>query len=230
MPVDATKRLEAIHQRLQTAADYGCPVPTLIAVTKTRTPEEIHPVLQAGIIHIGENRCQEIQEKWPRLLAMAPDRPLTLHMIGRLQSNKVKTIIQTVDLIHSLDRLSLAEEVHRQASIHEKVQDVLLQVNPASEPQKGGIRPEDAEIFLRQVSKLRGIRVRGLMAIMPLTTDVVWLDQLFRSMHGLFDRLKELGIAGVTMEELSMGMSADYHIALRHGTTMVRLGSAIFGH
>lgn len=227
--MNALERLTLVSHKLQQAEEYGYAVPTLIAVTKTRTPEEIRPVLQAGIIHMGENRCQEIREKWPLLQDMQRDRPLALHMIGRLQSNKVKTIIQDVALIHSLDRMTLAEEIHRQALMHEKRQDVLVQISSAGEPQKGGIRPEDTETFLRQVARLQGIRIRGLMAIMPLTQDETVLDQLFGNMQTLFQRMKNLGVSGVSMEELSMGMSADFHIALRHGTTMVRLGSAIFG-
>lgn len=227
--MDAAAQLAAVQQQLQQAEAYGYPVPALIAVTKTHTPAEIQPVLRAGITHIGENRCQEIQEKWPVLQQMQHDRPLFLHMIGRLQSNKVKTIIRDVTLIHSLDRMSLAEEIHRQAGMIGKIQDVLVQISPAGEAQKGGIRPEDAESFLRQLSARRNIRVKGLMAVMPLTKDEQALEQLFGSMQTLFQQMKSLGINGVSMEELSMGMSGDFRIALRHGTTMVRLGSAIFG-
>jgi len=146
-----------------------------------------------------------------------------------LQTNKVKYIIEKVCLIQSLDRLSLAQEIDRQSQKHHLVTPVLLQVSPAAEPQKGGAAPEDVRTLLRQCAQLPGLHVRGLMAIMPNTQDEAYLSRLFGEMRTLFDQLREEDISGVSMEELSMGMSGDYLLAARHGATMVRIGSAIFG-
>ncbi len=206
------------------AAKAGYPAPKIIAVTKTNPTDRILPLLDMDQADIGENRVQEIVEKLPAL-----DGKFRIHLIGRLQSNKVKYIIEHVCLIHSVDRLSLAEEIDRQAQKHQLVMPVLMQVSPAGEPQKGGVPPEEAENLLRQMARLPGLQVRGLMAVMPKTDDEACLSGLFAQMRTLFEHLRDEGIPGVAMEELSMGMSGDYHIAARHGATMVRIGSALFG-
>lgn len=159
----------------------------------------------------------------------ALNRKFQIHLIGRLQSNKVKYIIEDVCLIHSLDRLSLAQEIDRQAQKHDVVMPVLVQVSPAGEEQKGGLPPEEVRPFLKQAASMPGLEVRGLMAVMPNTPDEEYLLGLFRNMRTLYDRLKEEAISGVRMEELSMGMSGDYRLAARCGATMVRVGSALFG-
>ncbi len=206
------------------AAKAGYPAPKIIAVTKTHPTDRILPLLGMDQVDIGENRVQEIVEKLPAL-----DGKFRIHLIGRLQSNKVKYIIEHVCLIHSVDRLSLAEEIDRQAQKHQLVMPVLMQVSPAGEPQKGGVPPEEAENLLRQMARLPGLQVRGLMAVMPKTDDEACLSGLFAQMRTLFEHLRDEGIPGAAMEELSMGMSGDYHIAARHGATMVRIGSALFG-
>ncbi len=206
------------------AAKAGYPAPKIIAVTKTHPTDRILPLLGMDQVDIGENRVQEIVEKLPAL-----DGKFRIHLIGRLQSNKVKYIIEHVCLIHSVDRLSLAEEIDRQAQKHQLVMPVLMQVSPAGEPQKGGVPPEEAENLLRQMARLPGLQVRGLMAVMPKTDDEACLSGLFAQMRTLFEHLQDEGIPGVAMEELSMGMSGDYHLAARHGATMVRIGSALFG-
>ena len=217
-------RVEAVRANLAAASQGRYPVPKLIAVTKTHPAEMIFPLRDMGVEDIGENRVQEIEEKLPAL-----KENFHIHLIGRLQSNKVKYIIENVCLIQSLDRLSLAAEIDRQAQKHLCVMPVLVQVSPAGEPQKGGLPPEDVRAFLREVSRMPGLRVRGLMAVMPLSRDEAYLSGLFADMRTLFDRLREEAIDGVEMEELSMGMSGDYMLAARHGTTMVRVGSALFG-
>ena len=217
-------RVEAVRANLSAASQGRYPAPKLIAVTKTHPPEMILPLREMGISDIGENRVQEIEEKLPAL-----GENFRIHLIGRLQSNKVKYIIENVCLIQSLDRLSLAAEIDRQAQKHLCVMPVLVQVSPAGEMQKGGLPPEDVRAFLREVSRMPGLRVRGLMAVMPLSRDEAYLSGLFADMRALFDRLREEAIDGVEMEELSMGMSGDYMLAARHGATMVRVGSALFG-
>ena len=217
-------RVEAVRANLSAASQGRYPAPKLIAVTKTHPPEMILPLREMGISDIGENRVQEIEEKLPAL-----GENFRIHLIGRLQSNKVKYIIENVCLIQSLDRLSLAAEIDRQAQKHGRVMPVLVQLSPAGEPQKGGLPPENVRAFLREVSRMPGLHVRGLMAVMPLSRDEAYLSGLFAGMRTLFEQLREEAMDGVDMEELSMGMSGDYMLAARHGATMVRVGTAIFG-
>ena len=217
-------RVEAVRANLSAASQGRYPAPKLIAVTKTHPPEMILPLREMGISDIGENRVQEIEEKLPAL-----GENFRIHLIGRLQSNKVKYIIENVCLIQSLDRLSLAAEIDRQAQKHGRVMPVLVQLSPAGEPQKGGLTPENVRAFMREVSRMPGLHVRGLMAVMPLSRDEAYLSGLFAGMRTLFEQLREEAMDGVDMEELSMGMSGDYMLAARHGAPMVRVGSALFG-
>ena len=218
------ERVRKIRRELETAADGRYPPPRLIAVTKTHAAQEILPLREAGVTEIGENRVQELKAKLPGL-----QDSFQIHLIGRLQRNKVKQVIRDVCMIQSLDNLQLAEEIHRQAMQAERRMPVLVEISPAGEAQKGGVPPGEAESFLRSVARLEGLQVRGLMAVMPFTEDEVWLNRLFGEMRTLFERLRDLGIDGTEMKELSMGMSGDYRLAARHGATMVRIGSAIFG-
>ena len=217
-------RLDTVRAELAAASEGRYPVPKLIAVTKTHPAEIILPLHEMGQIDIGENRVQEIVEKLPVI-----QEKFKIHLIGRLQSNKVKYIIDHVCLIHSLDRLSLAQEIDRQAQRVGRAMPVLIQVSPAGEEQKGGMPPEDVLPFLREVSQMPGLSVRGLMAVMPHVQDEEYLSGLFAGMRALFERLRDEAVDGVAMEELSMGMSGDYLLAARHGATMVRIGSALFG-
>ena len=217
-------RLDAVRTSLETASEGLYPVPKLIAVTKTHPLDDILPLRMLGVEDVGENRVQEIMEKLPELA-----QNFNIHQIGRLQSNKVKYIIDHVCLIHSLDRLSLAQEIDRQAQRVGRAMPVLVQVSPAGEEQKGGMPPEDVLPFLREVSQMPGLSVRGLMAVMPHVQDEEYLSGLFAGMRALFERLRDEAVDGVAMEELSMGMSGDYLLAARHGATMVRIGSALFG-
>ena len=218
------ERVEVVRRELAEASEGRYPVPKLIAVTKTHPPEMILPLREAGITDIGENRVQELREKLPALAGQ-----FQIHLIGRLQRNKVRQIIRDVCMIQSVDSLPLAEEIHARALAAERRMPVLVEVSPAGEEQKGGVPFEETESFLRSIAPLEGLQVEGLMAVMPFTEDEELLDRLFARMRQLFDRLRETGISGISMNELSMGMSGDYWIAARHGATMVRVGSAIFG-
>lgn len=218
------ERLEQLRHALACASEGRYPAPRIIAVTKTHPVEMILPLAQLGIREIGENRVQEIREKVPLL-----EGKFDLHLIGRLQTNKVKYIMRDVAMIQSLDRIELAHEINRQALRHEIVMPVLVQVSPAGEEQKGGIEPERLRAFLKDISVLPGLHVRGLMAVMPNLGPCDELDALFASMRTLFEHLRDEAIPGIDMEELSMGMSGDYLYAARHGATMVRVGSALFG-
>ena len=223
-PEELKSRVDRIRQELAEASDGKYPVPRLIAVTKTHGPEEILPLAEAGVTEIGENRVQELIGKLPEL----QDR-FRFHLIGRLQRNKVKQVIGNVCMIQSVDSEPLAAEIHSRALAADRRMPVLVEVSPAGEEQKGGIPFEETESFLRRIAPMEGLEIRGLMAVMPLTDDLEYLDGLFARMRGLFDRLREKDLDGVAMEELSMGMSGDYRLAAAHGATMVRVGSAIFG-
>jgi len=218
------RRVGLVRRELEEAAEGRWPVPKLIAVTKTHSAEEILPLKEIGVTEIGENRVQELKAKLPDLQGC-----FGIHLIGRLQRNKVRQIINDVCMIQSVDSIPLAEEIHARALAAEKQMPVLVEVSPAGEEQKGGVPFEETEAFLKQIAKLDGIRVRGLMAVMPLTADEAYLNGLFAKTRELFDRLKERSLDGIGMEELSMGMSGDYRLAAAHGATMVRVGSAIFG-
>ena len=223
-PEELTQRVARIRQELEEAADGKYPAPKLIAVTKTHSAEEILPLAEAGVTEIGENRVQELLGKLPGLQGR-----FQVHLIGRLQRNKVKQIAGEVCMIQSVDSEPLAMEIHNRALAAGRRMPVLVEVSPAGEEQKGGVPFEETEAFLKRIAPLEGIAIRGLMAVMPLTEDEKYLDGLFAKTRGLFDRLKEKDLGGAAMEELSMGMSGDYRLAAAHGATMVRVGSAIFG-
>lgn len=217
-------RVARIRQELEEAAAGRYPVPKLIAVTKTHSAEEILPLADMGITDIGENRVQELLTKLPEL----KDR-FQIHLIGRLQRNKVKQIAGEVCMIQSVDSEPLAREIHNRALAAGRRMPVLVEISPAGEEQKGGVPFDETEAFLKQIAPLEGIEIRGLMAVMPLTEDRDYLDGLFARTRGLFDRIRDKNLTGIAMEELSMGMSGDYTLAAAHGATMVRVGSAIFG-
>ncbi len=217
-------RVTLIKNEIKSAQEaYGHPV-KLIAVTKTHHPSEIDPLADFGILDIGENRVQEIMEKAPLL-----NEKFRIHLIGQLQTNKVKYIMDNVCQIQSVDRMSLALEINRQAIKKSKAMDVLVEVSPAGEEQKGGVPFNQARELIKAMAPLEGIRVKGLMAVMPNTNDESYLDGLFQNMRSLFEQLREEAIDQVCMEELSMGMSNDYRLALRNGATTIRVGTALFG-
>lgn len=218
------ERLETIRASLASASEGRYAPPRVIAVTKTHPAEDILPLEALGLTEIGENRVQEIVEKLPIL-----GEKFQFHLIGRLQTNKVKYIIDKVCMIQSVDRPALAQEIDRQAQKKGVTVPVLVQVSPAGEEQKGGMPPEEVRPFLETVRHMPGLSVRGLMAVMPNTPDQEYLSGLFGDMRTLFERLRDEAPQGVRMEELSMGMSGDYLLAARHGATIVRIGSALMG-
>ena len=215
--------VERVLNTLEENRCQNAPPARLIAVTKTVAPNVINHLKGLGILDIGENRAQVALPKLPEI---APE--FRLHWIGRLQTNKVKDIIDTVCMLHSLDRVELAREVDRRARQHGRVIPALVQVNIAGEEQKGGMPAREVEGFLRQMHNYPNIHVEGLMAIMPLAVSEEELDRLFGEMRKLFEQMRGLNIDGVEMRELSMGMSNDYQIAARNGATMVRIGTALY--
>ena len=217
------ENVSSCRERLNAAAQKWGGV-EICAVSKTVDVETINFAHDAGIRVIGENRVQELMSKADGL-----NPAFEKHIIGSLQTNKVKYIMDCADMVQSLDRDALAEEISRRAVQAGRVMPVLVQVNLAKEPQKGGVYEEDLIGFLERCAKLEGLSVRGLMAIMPLVPDPEQVRPLFRRMRSWFDRLREHPVENTSMEILSMGMSADCIVAAEEGATMIRLGRAIFG-
>ncbi len=197
---------------------------TILAATKGRASEEVRAAIAAGIAHIGENYVQEALSKRPKV----PD-PATWHMIGRLQRNKARKALEVFDWVQTLDSLRLAERLERLLSQGGEELPVLVEVNIGREPQKAGVMPEQLPDFLRELSRFPHLRVKGLMAIPPVPEDPEDSRPYFREMRRLFEALSREGIPGVRMEVLSMGMSADWEVAVDEGATMIRLGTLLFG-
>lgn len=197
---------------------------TLVAVTKTFPAEIVEQAIALGLNIIGENKVQEALEKYTRI-----GPKVQWHLIGHLQSNKVKKAVEIFSLIHSIDSVELAEEVGRRAGQVGKTQEVLLEVNTSGEPQKYGFGPEAIIKDLEAIKDIVGIKVMGLMTVGPLTDDPVKVRGSFKMLKKLFDHIKSQDIPNIEMKHLSMGMSGDYRVAIEEGSTMIRVGSAIFG-
>jgi len=196
----------------------------ICAVSKTVDAEIVNFAYDAGIRTIRENRVQELTAK-RELLHPGFKR----HIIGALQTNKVKYLIARADMIQSVNRDALAEEISRRAAAQNSVMPVLIQVNIAKETQKSGIYEEELLPFLERCAQLPGIEVKGLMSIMPFVDDPEEIRPYFRQMRGWFDRIRDMNMENITMDVLSMGMSSDCIVAAEEGATMVRLGRSIFG-
>jgi len=225
MDQEILARVDAIRSTLHKVAfERWGRAPEIIAVSKTVDAFRVNEVKQAGIVRLGENRVQEIMAKLPYL-----DASFQIDLIGRLQNNKVKYIIDKVGMIQSLDRESLAAEIDRRAQQHNLQMPVLIQVNIGNEPQKGGVAADETLAFARKAAAYPGLEVRGLMAVMPDIDDEEELRPYFVKMRALFDMLRQEAIAHTRIDELSMGMSGDYLLAAQEGATHVRIGSAIFG-
>ncbi len=198
----------------------------IMAVTKTVPPEVVNWVFSLGLDLLGENRVQEFLSKKDSYNKYSDyGTPTRIHFIGHLQTNKVKYIIDDVDMIQSVDSLRLAQEINRLASAHNKVMDVLCEVNIGGEESKSGVSPDEIIPLLEQLAPMEGIRVKGLMTIPPPTDSDIFLGK----MEELFNNIKDRKIKGVSMETLSMGMTHDYAEAVKHGSTLVRIGTGIFG-
>ena len=196
---------------------------TLLAATKTVDPDTINYAIEKGITHIGENRVQELLSKHSLL------KPAHSHFIGHLQTNKVKDIIDKVEMIESVDSLKLANEISKQALKRGITMDVLLEVNIGGEESKSGFTPEEGEKAVEEVAKLPAIRVKGLMAIPPAADLPEESRKYFRKMYKLFIDIQGKTIDNSNMSVLSMGMSNDFDIAAQEGATLVRVGTSLFG-
>lgn len=194
---------------------------TIIAVTKYVSVERAKEALEAGLQNLGENRDEGLLEKWQVL----GDKP-KWHFIGTLQTRKVKNIVDKVEYIHSLDRLSLAEEINKRAQ--EKIK-CLVQVNVSQEDSKHGLNPEEVIDFIEQLRPYENILVAGLMTMAPLTDDEAIIRNCFRTLRELRDQVQASQLDYAPCTELSMGMSNDFSIAIEEGATMVRIGTALVG-
>ena len=197
---------------------------TLIAVSKTKPVETLKEAYDLGIRVFGENKVQEITQKYEAL-----PKDIHWHMIGHLQTNKVKYIIDKVDLIHSVDSLKLVQTIEKEAAKHGLVKDILIEVNVAEEESKFGLKTEEVIPFLEEISGLSHIRVRGLMTIAPFVENAEENRSIFADLHKLSVDIEEKNIDNVTVSILSMGMTNDYEVAIEEGATMVRVGTGIFG-
>ncbi len=221
------ENVKVVKERIERACERSGRSPdeiTLIAVSKTHPPEAIREAVEAGIEHIGENRVQEAVSKYEVL----SDLPVTWHMIGHLQRNKVKHALRIFDVIHSVDRDALVEELEKRASKVGKVIPVLIEVNVAEEETKHGVFVEDAPDLVKKVLSCKHLNPIGLMTVAPYVEDPEEVRWVFKTLRELRDRInRELGEE--VLKELSMGMSNDFEVAIEEGATMVRIGTAIFG-
>lgn len=197
---------------------------TLIAVSKTKPYTAIEEALPSGVLDYGENKVQELTEKYEIL-----PKDIRWHMIGHLQRNKVKYLVGKVELIHSVDSLRLANQIETEFAKKNEIANILIEVNMANEESKFGITSETTEQLVREISKLEHVRIKGLMTIAPYTDNPETNREYFRNMKKLSVDITEKNINNVSMNVLSMGMTGDYQVAIEEGATMIRVGTGIFG-
>ncbi|WP_425446000.1 YggS family pyridoxal phosphate-dependent enzyme [Dethiothermospora halolimnae] len=225
--MDLECNLQKIKENISNAAKKVGRSPediTLVAVTKTVDTDIINEALKLDIEHIGENKVQEIQRKYDQI-----EKDVKWHMIGHLQSNKVKYIIDKVDLVHSLDRKSLAKELNKRAKKNNKIVNALIQVNVAEEESKYGLKLEETIPFIESILDYDNIKIKGLMTMAPYAEDPEDIRYVFRDLKKLSENIKNKNYENVDMNYLSMGMTNDYEIAVEEGANIVRVGTGIFG-
>lgn len=216
-----------VRERIEKAAIKSGRSPddiTLVAVSKMVRVEKIKKAISAGVTILGENYLQEAKTKIEEI-----GESVQWHMIGHLQTNKVKQAIALFDLIQSVDRLHLAQEIHKKAKKLDKVIRILVQVNISEEDSKSGIESKNAVSLISEISKLENIRIEGLMTIPPYLLDPQRVRPYFRSLRKLSEEIVRRGVENTSIKELSMGMSNDFDVAIEEGATIVRVGTAIFG-
>jgi hypothetical protein len=219
--------LASIHERIRKAALRSGRDPAgirLVAVSKTVAAENIQGAIAAGITILGENYVQEARDIIARV-----ERQVAWHFIGHLQSNKAKYAVALFSMVHSVDRLSLAEALDQEAHKRSKILPVLIQINISGEESKSGINPQGTLQLLERIAGLQHLCVQGLMTMPPWFDDPEDARPYFISLRKLREELAEKKIPGVSLQELSMGMSGDFEVAIEEGATLVRIGTAIFG-
>lgn len=223
--MEFSDRLQEIQDRIAQAASRSARKPqevTLLAVTKTFPVETIRQAYEAGLRDFGENRVQEALGK---IDALPSD--IRWHLIGQLQTNKINKIVEKFVLIHSVDSSHLAEALS--ARVREAGQDILLEVNTSGEETKSGVQLGEAVVVAEKIAELPRLRLRGLMTVGPLTDDAPKQKEAFKRLKGLFEEIRGKSWGGPGFSTLSMGMSSDFEIAIEEGSTLVRLGTALFG-
>jgi pyridoxal phosphate enzyme (YggS family) len=197
---------------------------TLVGVTKTVEPARIQQAVDAGITVLGENRIQEAETKIDAVTG-----PITWHMVGHLQRNKVKKAVAMFDMVQSVDSVELAREIDKRCGQADKVIDALVEVNTSGEETKYGVTPEKAVDLVGEITHLMNINVKGLMTIGTFTDDEGLVRDCFKTLRELAERIRSAGIPRVEMKYLSMGMTSDYELAIEEGSNMIRIGTALFG-
>ncbi len=221
------QNIAQVRQNIKQAAEKAGRNPDdilLLAVSKTKPVEQIKEAVSCGLTSLGENKVQEIMDKYEPM-----GEGVHWHLIGHLQTNKVKYIIDKVDCIHSVESIRLAEEIEKRAAAKEKVMDILVEVNIAQEESKFGIAVNAVESFLQELSNFSHIRVRGLMTVAPFVENPEENRGYFRKMRELLVDINAKKIHNINMDVLSMGMTGDYMVAIEEGATIVRVGTGIFG-
>ena len=227
METQIISNINAIKQKIVAAAQRAGRDPLsikLMAVTKTVPPERILKAIEAGLTMLGENYVQEAKDK----IAAIGDHA-QWHMIGHLQTNKAKYAVKLFDCVHSVDRLELAQELDKRAGQIKHKLNVLIEVNVSKEESKSGTEKTQASELVRQVSHFPNLAVRGLMTMAPYSDNPENSRPYFKALRDLRDDINRANIAGISMEELSMGMTEDFEVAIEEGATIIRIGRAIFG-
>ncbi|PDO11716.1 MAG: YggS family pyridoxal phosphate enzyme [Candidatus Reconcilbacillus cellulovorans] len=220
-------RLEGVEERIASAcrrAGRDRSEVSIVAVTKNVSAETVRALLELGVRHIGENRWQQARPKWEAI-----GREAVWHFIGHLQTNKVKDVVGRFAYVHSLDRLSLAEELERRARAAGTEVFCFIQVNVSGEPTKHGLAPAEVEPFCRRIAAFPHLKPIGLMTMAPAVADAEEARPVFRRLRELRDELNACGVLPQPLRELSMGMSNDFEVAVEEGATWVRLGTVLVG-
>ena len=221
-------QLRQVKNRIYTAAD-GCGRDPqsirLVVVSKTVPAEQVEAAIAAGVTILGENYVQEARDKIQRLSSY----PVSWHYIGHLQTNKAKYVVRLFDLIHSVDSLKLAHEIDKQARKNDKIQPILIQVNVAEENSKSGVSVDHATKLIKEIGQLPNLAIMGLMTMPPYFNAPEKVRPYFKTLRQLRDQIQSESIPNVSMDELSMGMTGDFEVAIQEGATLVRIGTAIFG-
>ncbi len=225
--IDVAQNFQNVRERVARAAERAGRSPDdvlIVGASKQVEVARIEQAMAAGLRHVGENYVQEAK---PKVAALGSR--VTWHFIGHLQTNKARDAVRMFDVIHSLDRLELAKELSKRAVALGKVMDVFVEVNIAGEETKSGIAPDEVEGLMRQAAELPNLRVRGLMTMPPLFDDPEKSRPYFRALRTLKENLTQKNISNVELSHLSMGMTADFEVAIEEGATIVRIGTGIFG-
>jgi PLP dependent protein len=225
-------RLEAINRRIAAACERAgrqASEITLVAVSKTVPADRIREAIEAGVSTLGESRVQEAAAKIPELAQLCDERKVQWHLIGHLQSNKARRAVELFDAVHSVDDLKLAERLGRFAAEFGGRLPIFVEVNIGGEESKSGVAPGAVLTLCEQIGKLQSLELKGLMAVPPFSDNPEDARPFFRQLRLLRDEARKAGAAGAQFNDLSMGMSDDFEVAIEEGATFVRIGSALFG-